>query len=174
MKDKENSLVETDTEELRKWRGMSQEEINQCWKNLAERIEEEVLDKYKVEESKREAFKGRGAPLEWRRVRGSKKYRIKEWRRRLLGKSLLFVQREKSTAFAKQAGGVGGRRRDEAAAKIDDYEGLTKKIRSKGRMDAENRWWITELNCWRQTVRKRGSIQDGKTPCRNGMSGWRR
>ena len=55
--------------------------------------EVEVLDKYKVEESKREAFKGRGAPLEWRRVRGSKKYRIKEWRRRLLGKSLLFVQR---------------------------------------------------------------------------------
>ena len=56
--------------------------------------EVEVLDKHKVEESKREAFKGRGAPLEWRRVRGSKKYRIKEWRRRLLGKSLRLVQRE--------------------------------------------------------------------------------
>ena len=36
----------------------------QCWKNLVERLEEEVLDKYKVEESKRGAFKGRGAALE--------------------------------------------------------------------------------------------------------------
>ena len=34
---------------------------------LAERIEEEVLDKYKVEEGNEEAFGGRGAPLEWRK-----------------------------------------------------------------------------------------------------------
>ena len=33
------------------------------WKNLAGRMEEEVLEKYKVEESKREAFRGRGASL---------------------------------------------------------------------------------------------------------------
>ena len=32
-------------------------------------MEEEVLDKYKVDESKREAFRGGGASLEWRRVR---------------------------------------------------------------------------------------------------------
>ena len=31
-------------------------------------MEEEVLDKYKVEQGKREAFRGRGAPLEWRRT----------------------------------------------------------------------------------------------------------
>ena len=42
-------------------------------------MEEEVLDKYKVEESKREAFTGRGAPSEWRRVRKNKKYFIKKW-----------------------------------------------------------------------------------------------
>ena len=45
--------------------------------NLAERMEEEVLDKYKVEESKREA-------LEWRRVRKNKKYRIRKWRKNFL------------------------------------------------------------------------------------------
>ena len=28
-----------------------------------------VVDKYKVEEGKRDAFRGRGAPLKWRRVR---------------------------------------------------------------------------------------------------------
>ena len=38
-----------------------------------------------------------------------------------------------------------GRRRDLAAEKNEDYEGLTMKIRSKGRMDAERRWWLTEL-----------------------------
>ena len=51
-------------------------------------------------------------------------------------------------------------------------EDLTKKIRSKGRMDAKSRWWV--LNCWRQTVRKRGFTQDGKILCRNGIIGWRR
>ena len=44
---------------------MSQEEMDQCWKNLAEGVEVEVLDKYMVEDSKREAHRGRGSPLEW-------------------------------------------------------------------------------------------------------------
>ena len=54
--------------------------MDQSWKELAERVEEEVLDKYTVEETKKEAFRGRGCPLEWRRVRKSKKYRIRKWR----------------------------------------------------------------------------------------------
>ena len=78
MKDKPNSLLEEDTEEMRKWRGMNQEEVDQCWKRLVERVEEEVLDKYKVEDSKREACRGRGNPLEWRLVRRGKKYRIEK------------------------------------------------------------------------------------------------
>ena len=51
MKDKPNSLLEEDTEEKKKWRGMSQDEMDQSWKNLAERMEDEVLDKYKVKDS---------------------------------------------------------------------------------------------------------------------------
>ena len=37
---------------------------------------------------------------------------------------------------------------------------MTKKIRSKGRMDAENRWWVAELfaadcgDSWFQTMQK--------------------
>ena len=54
--------------------------MDQRWKNLAGKIEAEVLDKYKVENSKREAYRGRDAPLEWRRLRRSKKYRIRKWR----------------------------------------------------------------------------------------------
>ena len=40
-------------------------------------------------------------------------------------------------------------------------------------MDAENRWWVAELlaaDCEKARVH----IQDGKTPCRNGMLGWRK
>ena len=51
MKDKANSLLEEDTEEMKTWRGLNQEEMDQCWKKVAERIEEELLDKYKVETS---------------------------------------------------------------------------------------------------------------------------
>ena len=35
---------------------MSQEKMDQCLKNLAQKMEAEVLDKYKTEDSKREAF----------------------------------------------------------------------------------------------------------------------
>ena len=65
---------------VRGWmRSVSQEEMDQCWKKLAENIEEEVLDKYLVYESKRGAYRGRGSLLGWRRVRKSRKYRIREW-----------------------------------------------------------------------------------------------
>ena len=91
MKEKPLIAVEEDTDEVRKWRGLSQGEMDMCWKKLAERMEEEVLDKYKVEKSKRGAFKGRGAPLEWRRVRKNKRYKNKKVVRILLGKKFFFV-----------------------------------------------------------------------------------
>ena len=75
MKERPNIAVKEDTEEMKRWRSLNQSETNLFWKNLAERMEEEVLDKYKVEESKKGTFKGRGNPLEWRRVRRSEKYR---------------------------------------------------------------------------------------------------
>ena len=39
-KDKANSLLEEDTEEMRKWRSLSQSEMDLCWKSLAKRMEE--------------------------------------------------------------------------------------------------------------------------------------
>ena len=54
--------------------------MDQRWKNLAGKTEAEVLDKDKVENSKRKAYRGRDAPLEWRRLRRSKKYRIRKRR----------------------------------------------------------------------------------------------
>ena len=64
MKDKPSSSLEEDTGEMIEWRSMSQEEMDQCWKMLAEKIEEEVLDKYNVEDGKRGSYRGRGFSLE--------------------------------------------------------------------------------------------------------------
>ena len=60
MKEKPNVAEEEDSEEVKKRRVLSQSEMDQSWKNWVERMEKEILDKYKVEESKREAF-SRGA-----------------------------------------------------------------------------------------------------------------
>ena len=116
MRDKVNSHSEIDTEEMTKWRSLSQEEIDQCRKNLVERMEEEVLDKYKVEDSKRGASKGRGAPLEWRRVRRSKKYRASKWREDCWAR-VFSLFREKTLQHLQS-------KRDEAAAKNEYNEGF--------------------------------------------------
>ena len=36
MREKPNVALEEDSEEMRKWRGLSQSEMDQCWKNLVE------------------------------------------------------------------------------------------------------------------------------------------
>ena len=48
VKNKPSSSLVEDTGEMIEWRSMSQEEMDQSWKKLAEKIEEEVLDRYKV------------------------------------------------------------------------------------------------------------------------------
>ena len=72
--------------------------------------------KYKIENSQREAFQ---------------EILNKKVAKRLLGKNLRFVQRVQLAATAKQAGGVGGRRRDEPAAKKEYYEGSDKENQIK-------------------------------------------
>ena len=88
---------------------------------------------------------------------GAQKQKVQDTkvRRRLLGKNLRFVQRVQLAATAKQAGGFVGRRRDEAAAKNEDYEGC----------DEEHQMLTADgglLSCWRQIVRERGSVQKKK------------
>ena len=71
---------------------MSQSEMDQCWKKLAEKIEEEVLEKCKVDDNKRGAYRGRSSELEWTRMRKNKN-RIRMWREeRLLGNNFRIVQ----------------------------------------------------------------------------------
>ena len=45
---------------------------------------------------------------------------------------------------------------------------LVKKIRSKGSLEAKNRWWVSEL----LAKRKHGPTQDGRIPCKTGQNDW--
>ena len=75
MKERPNIVVEEDTEEMKKMENLNQSEMDQCCKKLAETMEEEVLDKYGVEESKKGAFKGGGDSL-WNGEEYAKKQEI--------------------------------------------------------------------------------------------------
>ena len=59
---------------------------------------------------------------------------------------------------AKQAG-VGGRRKDKAAAKNGDYERSVQENQIK-RKNGRREPMVALPSCWRQTARKRGSIQE--------------
>ena len=64
--------------------------------------------------------------------------------RRWLGNNLRIVERVQPAVSATHARRFhGGRRNEEAAKKV--MKNMMKKIRSKGRVDAENRWWVAEL-----------------------------
>ena len=101
MKTKSREDREKDSEKNVEWRSMSQEEMDECWKRLAEKMEEEVLDKYKVEDSKREAYRGRFSFFGI--VACTKKQEVQDTKveRRLLGKNLRLVQRVQPGASAR-------------------------------------------------------------------------
>ena len=87
-----------------------------CEKSCRVKLEEEVLEKYKVELSKRGAYRGRGEPSVEDGPESQKKPASKMWRR-LLGKSLFVVQGVRFATKARHAGEPDGEGGDEAAAK---------------------------------------------------------
>ena len=68
-----------DTEERRQRRHIRQEGTNELWKELCGKMEEEVLEKCKVEEIKKDAYKGRGEPLKWPIVKQEKRDPPRKW-----------------------------------------------------------------------------------------------
>ena len=69
---------------------------------------------------------------------------------------------------ARYAGRSNRKGRDEAAAKKESHEGYDKE-----KSERKKEWTQTivggSVSCW--TAKKRGSIQGGETPCRDGMIG---
>ena len=102
MKDKQSSSWEEDTEGMIEWRSVSQEEMDKCWKELAEnrrrgfgqvqggRQQREVLTGQRF-------FFGMEACAKKQEVHNTKV------ERKLLGKNLRFVQRIQPAASAKHA-----------------------------------------------------------------------
>ena len=92
-----------------------------------------------MDDSKREAYRGRGAPLEWRLVRRSKKYRTRKWGEDCWARIFsLFREYNLQRRQSKQEGVNEEEMKQQQRMVI--MKDLKRKIRSKGRMDAENRW----------------------------------
>ena len=131
--------------------------------------QEEVLDKYKVEDSKREACKGRGARW-WRRVRKSKTYRKRKGREDCWPRIFaLFREYNLQRLPSKQ---------EESTEGEEMKQQQIMKIMKGCDEDQKVEWTLKKsmggsLSCWRQIAKKHGLIQEEQTPCRNGMIGWR-
>ena len=46
------------TEEIVQWRSINQEQVENLWEEVCAKMDEEVMEKYRVEESKKSAYKG--------------------------------------------------------------------------------------------------------------------
>ena len=57
-----------------KWRSISQEGIDELWKELWDIVEEQILDKYKNVEPKQGTDQGRRESSDWRNVKKQKRY----------------------------------------------------------------------------------------------------
>ena len=108
-------------------------------------MEEEVLDKYKVEESKREAFRGRGVPMEWRTVRKNKKDKIRDWEEDC--RARIFALFREYNLQRRQSNPEESTEEEEMKQqqRMVIMKDLRKKIRSEGRVGAKSRWWVSEL-----------------------------
>ena len=73
MDETASNQLAKNTEEIVSSRSTS-EKIHNFWDTLAAKIDEEMLEKQKVKDSKRGAYRGSGEPLQWRLVRRVKKY----------------------------------------------------------------------------------------------------
>ena len=61
------------------WRGFSQEGIGKLRKELRDTMEEEVLEKHKVDEANKRAYREGGEPLDWWIVMKQKRSQPRKW-----------------------------------------------------------------------------------------------
>ena len=91
-------------------------------------MEEEVLEKYKVEEAKNGAYKGRGEPLEWRIVQKEKRYQPPNWGEDCWARIFSW--------FSEYSLLQSSSRGEKPQQRMDIMTDMTRKIKAKGRMDA--------------------------------------
>ena len=166
MKNKPRNDREEDTKEMIEWRSTSQEEMDECWKKLAEKMEDKVRTTTRWR-TKKEVLTGENAPF-WNggvnEEAGSTEY--------VSGEKI--VVQEFSLCLFKEYNLQRVKSMHEDSTEGEEMKRQQRmKIRSKERMDADNRWWVAELlaaDCekawlnagWEDTMQK------------NVMIGWRR
>ena len=104
-------------------------------RGLHRKIENDVLEKCKMEDSKWKALRGRSVLLEWRMVRRIKKYPSRKWSEDCWAGNFSVVQRIYLAAKARHA--------QQQRMKVE--KDMTRKIKAKGRMDTNNSWCVSEL-----------------------------
>ena len=111
---------------------------------LLEKFKDEVLQKYKVEDSARETYRGRGAPSEWRTVRRVNEYQSRKWggdcwARIFSGFREYILQR-------KQGMQEGQTEEENQQQRMRIMKEVTRNIRAKGRKYANSSWWVSEFS----------------------------
>ena len=120
MKNKPSSFWEEETEEMIGWRSVSQEEMDQCWKKLAEKIEEEVLDRYKSGRQQKRSLQRLGLFVGMEACAKEQKYKSEE---KIVGQEFSLCSEKKTCGVCKACMRIDGGRRDEAAEKNETCEG---------------------------------------------------
>ena len=80
--------------------------------------------------------------MEWRRLRKKKKYRLRKWREDCWARIFTSFGVQRLQSKQDESTEEEEMKQQQRMATVEDQ---IKKIRSKGRVDAENRWWVSEL-----------------------------
>ena len=181
MKERSDVAVEEDTEEMRRRRSLNQSETNLCWKILAEREEEEVLDKYKVENTKKILLQGEVTP--WNGEGYAKTLKIGKWREDCWARIFSFFREYNLQRLQSKQEELTEEEEMKQQQRMAIMNDLIKKVRSKGSMDAKNHRWLLELlakDCdkawthtgWEDTMQKWYEAKEKWRRCINEK--WRR
>ena len=128
MKDKPNIAVVVDTEKMRKWRGSSQSEMDPGWKNMAGRMEEEGSPgKIQGRRKQKRGLQRKGCTPGMEE--GAQKQEIQS---KKVGIRIFLCLREYNLQRLQCK-----QEETKQQQRMVIMKDLTKKIRSKGRMDAK-------------------------------------
>ena len=154
LRNTSSSVLVEGTEEMIGWRAMSQIEVDECRTKIAGKIEEEVLSNHKVEDSTKEAYRGRSVPMEWILVRRNMQYRIRKWGEECWARIFSWFREynlQRAHCMKEDSTEEEEMKQQQRMNVIQD---MTRRIRAK---DKWMRTAVGGLVSWLPTAKKRGS-----------------
>ena len=158
------------TEEVVQWRSIKQEGINDLWKDLCERVERKVLEKFQERRGQERYVQGRGEPRECLFVKKEKETSTSQVGEACWAGNFSWFREEYS--LQRKKGVQAGETEEEdikQQQRMEIMAGMMKKIKANDRMDAKA--VVGSVNCLLLIVKKRGSTQNGRIRCSNGIIG---